>query len=76
MTGESTNAIKQFEISETYRNEIPRMLYGSNNLGDLQSYIDTTSDPVYGPLFIFNSFSNCCVGGLGMKNPKELLNEP
>jgi hypothetical protein len=44
--GDTVNAIKQYEQAETFRYEVPRMLFEAENLDDLESYIDNMKDKV------------------------------
>jgi intraflagellar transport protein 140 len=42
--GDTSNAIKQYELSETHRQEVPRMLYEADNFEDLEAYIENMND--------------------------------
>eukprot|EP00001_Collodictyon_triciliatum_P153438 26846_3 len=38
-------AIKNYELSETFRHEVPRMLFYSNNIEQLETYVNTVNEP-------------------------------
>lgn len=42
--GDTSNAVKQYEQSETHRSEVPRMLLESNNEEDLEAYVNSVND--------------------------------
>ena len=49
--GDTANAIKQYELSETHRQEVPRMLYEADNFDDLERYIENMNDKVFFSFF-------------------------
>lgn len=43
--GETSAAIQNYEKSQTHKTEVPRMLFDTDHLQDLENYIKTTEDP-------------------------------
>ena len=43
-TGDIQGAIQNFEASDTYRSEVPRMLYSLGRMDDLEDYIQRSDD--------------------------------
>eukprot|EP00002_Diphylleia_rotans_P014154 TRINITY_DN2751_c0_g1_i8.p1 TRINITY_DN2751_c0_g1~~TRINITY_DN2751_c0_g1_i8.p1 ORF type:complete len:1267 (-),score=275.99 TRINITY_DN2751_c0_g1_i8:1005-4805(-) len=43
--GDLTSAIKNYELSDTFRHEVPRMLFYSNNMEQLEAYVNTVNEP-------------------------------
>ena len=43
--GDTVQAIKNYEKSETHKHEVPRMLFDSQHIADLEQYIKASDDP-------------------------------
>jgi intraflagellar transport protein 140 len=43
-TGDFSGAVKEYELSNTHRTEVPRMLFDLRKLADLAAYIDAKDD--------------------------------
>lgn len=43
--GDTASAIKHYEASETQRHEVPRMLFDSQHIAELETYIKSSDDP-------------------------------
>lgn len=43
--GDTANAVKAYEQSETHRYEVPRMLFDAKNMEELERYINSAEDP-------------------------------